>query len=170
MPIHGEYRQLAKHGHLAEHLRNQGLEETFLLESGETLELDRYGARKGGRVNVGRVCIDSGALDDIVEDLVIRDRKHLSEEGFLLPIIAIDKHTGKAEGLPEIVSRGFISEDGSNLLQEARQVVARTIMTSTEEERTDWGVMKEKIRSELRRFLIKQTSRHPLIMPVILEI
>ncbi|MGD0201674.1 MAG: ribonuclease J, partial [Bryobacteraceae bacterium] len=109
MPIHGEYRQLTKHAQLAEHLSRQGLDEIFLLESGETLELDRAGARKGARVPVGRVCIDSGALDDIVGDLVIRDRRHLSEEGFLLPIIAIDKHSGKAEGLPEIVSRGFIS-------------------------------------------------------------
>jgi len=170
MPIHGEYRQLAKHAQLAEHLRHSGLEDTFLLESGDTLVLNEHGAHKGARVTVGRVCIDSGALDDIVEEMVIRDRKHLSEEGFLLPIVAIDKHTGQAEGLPEIVSRGFISEDGSELLQEARQVVARTIAASTDEERTDWGVMKEKIRSDLRRYLVKHTSRHPLIMPVILEV
>ncbi len=170
VPVHGEYRQLAKHAALAEHLRHSGLADTFIIETGETLELDRFGARKGARVNVGRVCIDSGSIDDIVEDFVIRDRRHLSEEGFLLPIIAIDKHTGKAEGMPEIVSRGFISEDGSELLQEARQVVARTIASSTTEERTDWGVMKEKIRTDLRRYLIKQTSRHPLIMPVILEV
>jgi ribonuclease J len=170
MPIHGEYRQLAKHAMLGEHLRHSGLEDTFILESGEVLELDEHGARKAGRVPVGRICIDSGALDDIVEDIVIRDRRHLSEEGFMLPIITIDKHTGKAEGLPEIVSRGFISEDGSELMEQARQVVARTIAASTEEERTDWGVMKEKIRADLRRFLIKQTSRHPLIMPVILEV
>ena len=170
MPVHGEYRQLAKHAQLAEHLRHSGLEDTFILESGDILEIDPHGARKAGRVPVGRICIDSGALDDIVEDLVIRDRQHLSEEGFMLPIITIDKHTGQAEGLPEIVTRGFISEDGSELLQEARQVVARTINCSTEAERTDWGVMKEKIRSDLRKFLIKQTSRHPLIMPVILEV
>jgi ribonuclease J len=88
----------------------------------------------------------------------------------MLPIITINKHTGKAEGLPEIVSRGFISEDGSDLLEKARELVARTVATSTDEERADWGVMKEKIRSDLRRFLIKQTSRHPLIMPVILEV
>ena len=119
---------------------------------------------------VGRVCIDSGALDDIVEDVVIRDRQHLSEEGFMLPIITIDKHTGKPEGLPEIVSRGFINEDGAELLQEARQVVAQTIGSSTEAERTDWGVLKEKVRIDLRRFLVKQTSRHPLIVPVILEV
>jgi len=171
MPIHGEYRQLAKHATLAQHLRRSGLEETFILETGDSLEIDRTGARKGDKVPVGRVCIDSGSLDEVVEDLVIRDRRHLSEDGFVLPIIAINKHTGRSETLPEIVSRGFVSfEDGSGLLQEARQIVHRTLETSTNEERTDWGVMQEKIRADLRRFLNKQTSRRPLIMPVILEV
>ena len=171
MPIHGEYRQLAKHAALAQHLRHLGLGETFVLETGETLELDRHGARKGERVTVGRVCIDSGAVDDVVADIVIRDRRHLSEEGIVLPIIAIDKHTGNLEGLPEIVTRGFISaDDTSGILQQAREVVARTLESSTAEERSDWGVIKEKVRADLRRFLTKQTSRHPLIMPVILEV
>ena len=171
LPIHGEFRQLAKHASAAQHLRGAGLEETFVLETGETLELDRHGARRGEKVAVGRVCIDSGTVDEVVEDIVIRDRRHLSEDGFVLPIIAINKHSGKNETLPEIVSRGFMSfEDGSDLLQEARQVVARTLESSSEEERTDWGVMQEKIRADLKRFLNKQTSRRPLIMPVILEV
>ena len=171
VPIHGEFRQLAKHASLAQHLRGAGLEETFVLETGETLEVDRHGARRGEKVAVGRVCIDSGTVDEVVEDIVIRDRRHLSEDGFVLPIIAINKHSGKNETLPEIVSRGFMSfEDGSDLLQQARQVVARTLESSSEEERTDWGVMQEKIRADLKRFLNKQTSRRPLIMPVILEV
>jgi ribonuclease J len=171
LPVHGEYRQLAKHASLAQHLRGAGLEETFVMETGETLEIDRHGARRGEKVAVGRVCIDSGTVDEVVEDIVIRDRRHLSEDGFVLPIIAINKHSGKNETLPEIVSRGFMSfEDGSDLLQQARQVVARTLESSSEEERTDWGVMQEKIRGDLKRFLNKQTSRRPLIMPVILEV
>ncbi len=100
---------MAKHAQLAQHLSHLGLEETFVLESGETLEIDNKGARKGEPVTVGRVCIDSGSLDEVVEDMVIRDRRHLSEDGFVLPIIAINKHSGRAEGLPEIVSRGFMS-------------------------------------------------------------
>jgi ribonuclease J len=171
LPIHGEYRQLAKHAALASHLRGAGLEETFTLETGETLEIDRAGARRGEKVQVGRVCIDSGTIDEVVEDIVIRDRRHLSEDGFVLPIIAISKNSGRNETLPEIVSRGFMSfEDGSDLLQKARQVVARTLESSSEEERTDWGVMQEKIRADLKRFLSKETSRRPLIMPVILEV
>ena len=171
MPIHGEYRQMARHAALASHLRGAGLEETFTLETGETLEIDRAGARRGEKVPVGRVCIDSGTIDEVVEDIVIRDRRHLSEDGFVIPIIAISKDSGKNETLPEIVSRGFMSfEDGSDLLQKARQVVARTLESSSQEERTDWGVMQEKIRADLKRFLSKETQRRPLIMPVILEV
>lgn len=171
MPIHGEYRQMAKHASLAQHLRGSGLEETFILETGDSLEIDQAGARRGAKVAVGRVCIDSGTIDEVVEDIVIRDRRHLSEDGFVLPIITISKNSGKNESLPEIVSRGFVSfEDGSGLLQEARKLVARTLELSTPEERTDWGVMQEKIRADLKRFLNKQTQRRPLIIPVILEV
>jgi ribonuclease J len=170
VPIHGEYRQLSRHAALAQHLRSAGLADTFVLETGDTLEIDHLGARPGSKITVGRVCIDSGSLDDVVEDIIIRDRRHLSEDGFVLPIIAINKNTGRSEGLPEIVSRGFVSSDGSTVLQEARSVVARTLETSTAEERGDWGVMQEKIRTDLKRFLTKETQRRPLIMPVILEI
>ncbi len=172
MPIHGEFRQLAKHARLAEHLRFAGMEESFIMESGEILELDSRGARKNGRVPVGRVCIDSGTVDDVVEEVVIRDRRHLSEDGIVLPIVAINRQTGRLESVPEIVSRGFgaAMDDGSEFLANARQVVARTLESSNQEEKTDWGVMKEKIRADLKRYIVKETSRRPLIMPVILEV
>jgi ribonuclease J len=170
VPVHGEYRQLATHARLAEHLRHSGLEETFLMETGDTLEIDSNGARRGERVTVGRVCIDSGSVDEVVEDVVIRDRRHLSEDGIVLPIIAINKLSGRLETVPEVVSRGFtVAEDGA-FLQAARTVVTKTIEGSNQEEMTDWGVMKEKIRADLKRYIVKETSRRPLIMPVILEI
>jgi ribonuclease J len=172
VPIHGEYRQMDKHARLAEHLRHSGLKEIFVMQTGETLEIDEHGARRGEKVTVGRVCIDSGSVDEVVQDVVIRDRRHLSEDGIVLPIIAISKHTGRVESVPELVSRGFTgAEDGaSELMQAARQVVQKTLETSNPEEMTDWGVMKEKIRADLKRYIQKQTSRRPLIMPVILEI
>jgi ribonuclease J len=171
MPIHGEFRQLSKHAKLAEHLRFAGLQDTFVMESGEVLEIDSHGARKAGKVTVGHVCIDSGSVDDVVQDVVIRDRRHLSEDGIVLPIIAINRSTGRVESLPEIVSRGFAAaEDGSAFMQAARQVVAKTLEGSNQEEKTDWGVMKEKIRADLKRYISKETSRRPLIMPVILEV
>jgi ribonuclease J len=170
IPIHGEYRQLSQHAMLAAHLRDSGLEETFILDSGETVEIDHKGARRGESVPVGRVCIDSGTLDEVVEDVVIRDRRHLSEDGFILPIIAIDKHTGRSEGLPEIVSRGVAAEDDSQFIEQARELVLRTLESSSMEERADWGLMKEKIRVELKRYMQRRTSRRPLIIPVILEV
>jgi ribonuclease J len=171
MPIHGEFRQLTKHARLADHLRFAGLEDTFIMDSGEILEIDDHGARKAGRVPVGRVCIDSGSVDDVVQEVVIRDRRHLSEDGIVLPIIAINRHTGRIENLPEIVSRGFAgAEEGSEFMQKARQVVAKTLESSNQEEKTDWGVMKEKVRADLKRYIVKETSRRPLIMPVILEV
>jgi len=170
MPIHGEFRQLSKHARLADHLRFLGLEDAFVMESGEVLEIDHHGARKAGKVPVGRVCIDSGSVDEVVQEMVIRDRRHLSEEGIVLPIIAISRSTGRMESLPEIVSRGFaVAEDGG-FIDVARQVVAKTVENSNQEEKTDWGVIKEKVRADLKRHIVKETQRRPLIMPVILEI
>ena len=169
IPIHGEYRQLKRHATLASHLKN--VQEIFLLESGDVMEFDSRGARKAGRVTVGRVCIDSGSVDEIVEDMIIRDRQHISEDGIVLPIIAINKKTGKIESMPEIVSRGFIAGEGADgVLVQAREIILETLERSSSEERADWGLIKEKIRADLKRFIKKQTSRHPLIFPVILEI
>ena len=120
---------------------------------------------------VGRICIDSNSMGDVVEDLVIRDRRHLSEDGIVLPIIAINKLTGKVETSPEIVMRGFsASTTDDGFLDQARLIVMNTLEASSDEERGDYGVIKEKIRQDLKRFIVKNTSRRPLIMPVILEI
>jgi ribonuclease J len=168
IPIHGDYRHLKRHVELASSMGM--VEQAILMEDGEVLELDRTSAVKNGKVTVGRVCIDSGgAAADVVEDLVIRDRRHLSEDGIVLPIIAINKSTGRLENLPEIVMRGMaVPEEG--LIAEARQVVQRTLDGSSTEEKADYGVVKEKIRTDLKRFIQKSMSRRPLIMPVILEI
>ena len=121
-------------------------------------------------MTAGRVCVDSGSLEEI-DEVVIRDRKHLSEDGVVMPIIAINKHTGQIESQPEIVTRGFMpSDNGLELLNGAREVVLRTVEQSNAEEKTDWSVIKEKIRVDLRRYLKKQTSKRPLILPVILEL
>jgi ribonuclease J len=168
IPVHGDYRHLKRHVELAGVMGV--VEKTILLEDGDVLELDKSSATKTGKVTVGRVCIDSGGnASDVVEDLVIRDRKHLSEDGIVLPIIAINKRTGKLENPPEIVMRGTAIGDGA-LIAEARQVVQRTLDGSSPEERADYGVIKEKIRNDLKRYIQKNTSRRPLIMPVILEI
>ena len=170
IPIHGEYRQLKLHAELAGSMHGS-VGHVLMIESGDILEFDELGARKAGRVAVGRVCIDSNSMGDVVEDLVIRDRRHLSEDGIVLPIIAINKLTGKVETSPEIVMRGFSPsgvEDGFS--DQARSVVMSTLEGSSDEERGDYGMIKEKIRQDLKRYIVKHTSRRPLIMPVILEV
>ena len=170
IPIHGEYRQLKLHAEMAGAMHNS-VGKVMMIESGDILEFDEMGARKAGRVAVGRVCIDSNSMGDVVEDLVIRDRRHLSEDGIVLPIIAINKLTGKVEAPPEIVMRGFSGNtDEDGFLDQARQSVMNTLESSSDEEKGDYGMIKEKIRQDLKRFIVKNTSRRPLIMPVILEI
>jgi ribonuclease J len=168
IPVHGEYRQLKLHAEMAASMRG-AVGNVMLIESGDILEFDELGARKTGRVNVGRVCIDSGSRTDVVEDLVIKDRRHLSEDGIVLPIIAINKLTGRVETSPEIVTRGFAGGE-NGFMDGARQTVMQTLELSSAEEKADYGVIKEKIRADLKRFISKQTQRRPLIMPVILEI
>jgi ribonuclease J len=167
IPVHGDYRHLKRHAELA--TATGVVEKVILLEDGDILDLDKNTAVKNGRINTGRVCIDSGGSIEVVEDVVIRDRKHLSEDGILLPIIAIDKGTGRVEGVPELVMRGFAVDD-EQVLAEARSIIERTLNNSSAEEKQDYGVMKEKVRNDLKRFIQKSTSRRPLIMPVILEI
>jgi len=168
LPIHGEYRQLKLHAEMAAAMHGS-VGQVILIESGDVLEFDELGARKVGRVRVGRVCIDSGSRTDVVEDLIIKDRRHISEDGIVLPIIAINKLTGEVETSPEIVTRGFSpGEDG--LMEGAKQVVMQTLDVSSDEEKADYGVIKEKIRADLKRYISKQTQKRPLIMPVILEI
>ncbi len=167
IPVHGDYRHLKRHAELA--IATGVPEKVILLEDGDVLTLDREHAEKTGKVTTGRICIDNNSTADVVEDTVIRDRKHLGEDGVFLPIIAINKRTGQVEGSPEITTRGFAADD-PELLRNARDIVARTLEQSSDEERRDYGVMKDKIRGDLKRFLQKNANRRPLIMPIILEL
>ena len=168
IPVHGEYRHLFRHAALA-HQLGAVSNEILLVEDGRPIEFTEDGARRLDPVTAGRVCVDSGSLEEI-EDVVIRDRKHLSEDGIVVPIIAIDKHTGKMESHPEIVSRGLMSDNGQELIAGARMVIMKTVEESNAEGKSDWGVIKEKIRVDLKRYISKQTSKRPLILPVILEV
>ena len=168
IPVHGEYRHLFRHAALA-HQLGVVSEEIMLVEDGQSIEFTEDRAYRRDPVTAGRVLVDSGSLEEI-EEVVIRDRKHLSEDGVVVPIIAIDKHTGKMESQPEIVTRGLVSDDSQELLDGARKVLLKTVSESNAEEKSDWGVIKEKIRVDLKRYINKQTSKRPLILPVILEV
>ena len=169
IPVHGEYRHLFRHAALAQQLGCVS-GQILLLEDGHPIEFTEDGAFRRDPVHVrGACCVDSGSLEEI-EEVVIRDRKHLSEDGVVVPIIAIDKHTGRMESQPEIVTRGLMSDNGQELMAGARAVVLKTVEESNAEEKSDWGVIKEKIRIDLKRYINKQTSKRPLILPVILEV
>lgn len=169
VPIHGEYRQLFQHAALARQVGSVS-GEILMVESGQPIEFTPDGAFRREPVQVGRVFVDSGSLEEI-EEVVIRDRRHLAEDGVVVPIIAINKHSGKMETSPEIVTRGFLPmDDGQELLALARNVILKTMEQSNPEEKMDWSVIKEKIRVDLKKFLNKKTSKRPMILPVILEV
>ena len=167
IPVHGDYRHLKRHAELA---AATGIpEKVILLEDGDVLTLDDRSAQKTGKITTGRVCIDNNSTADVVHDVIIKDRKQLGGDGIFLPIIAINKSSGEVEGAPEITTRGFAVDD-PDLLRNARDIVRRTLEDSSREERQDYGVMKDKIRGDLKRFLQKNANRRPLIMPIILEL
>jgi ribonuclease J len=170
IPIHGEYRHLFRHAALAQQVGAVS-GEVIMLESGQPVEFTADGgAYRREPVTAGRVLVDSGSLEEL-EDVVIRDRRHLAEDGVVVPIIAIDKHSGKIEARPEIVTRGFLpSDNGQEIMEHIREVLLKTMADANTEERGDYGVIKEKIRADLKRYLNKQTSKRPLILPVILEV
>jgi ribonuclease J len=165
IPVHGDYRYLRKHAEIA--MQTGSVEHAMVIEDGDVLELDRDDARKVEKVTAGRVLIDSGSSIDVVEDLVIRDRRILSEDGIVLAVLAINKKTAKLEQPPEVVMRGF---GGADVTDQAREVVLKTLDGLSGEQKTDYGMVKEKVRVDLKRLIQKTTGRRPLIMPVIMEI
>jgi ribonuclease J len=165
VPVHGDYRYLRRHAQIA--METGAVEHAIVIEDGDVLELDKNDARKKDKVTAGRVLIDSGSTIDVVEDLVIRDRRILSEDGIVLAVLAINKRTGKVEQSPEVVMRGF---GGADITEQARELVLKTLDGLSTEQKADYGMVKEKVRAELKRLIQKTTGRRPMIMPVILEI
>src|SRR5256885_5407946 len=171
IPVHGEYRQLAKHARVARRVfaGRDPHPETLLIENGDVLHFDGKGATVAGKAPVGRVLID-GTRTGEIGDEVLRDRRHLAEDGLVVPVVAINKQTGMVEGVPDIITRGFVMENSQELLADGARVLTEVIEQSSVEERTDQGLIKEKLRTELRRFFRKRSGRRPFVLPVIMEI
>ncbi len=169
VPIHGETRQLYRH---AEAARKWGVDRQniILADSGDVIELDETSARVVDKVSVGRTLIDDSGFGRI-DDLVIRDRKHLAYDGIVVPIVAINRSSGELESAPELIQRGLaVSEEGSDFLSRARVVIGETFKQASHEERVDWALIKERIRIDLKRYIQKETGRRPMIIPVVIEI
>jgi ribonuclease J len=170
VPIHGEYRMLAQHGRLAVEA-GLGADRVLVAEDGEVLAFDARGGRKEGRAGAGRVLLDRSGMEG-VEDVVLRDRKHLSAEGIVVPVIVLDKATGEMGSVPEIVTRGFVDVEGRNsdVMEEAARLLQQAVESRPLEERHDPTLLRERVRAELRRFFKKRTQRRPMVIPVVMEV
>ena len=169
MPVHGEYRHLRQHGLLAEDL-GMDSKNIFILETGQILELSRNGARKAGIVPSGAIMIDGLGIGD-VGNVVLRDRKHLSEDGIITVVVTISKESVSVISGPDIVTRGFVYEKESrNLLNEAKEVIKVELDKSMDKKVTDSFIIKANIKYALGDFLYHKTRRRPMILPVIIEV
>lgn len=169
IPVHGEYRHLKAQASLVKELGYDS-EDIFILSSGDVLELDAEGAEVTGSVPVGDVYVDGLGVGD-VGNIVIRDRKHLAEDGILIVVMALESSSNYLVAGPDIVSRGFVYvKESDELLDEARSIVLDLMDKFQERNLSDWGKMKSAIRDSLSDFLWKKTKRRPMILPIIMEI
>jgi ribonuclease J len=172
VPIHGSYRQRARHARVGERL-TRGMPDrvdVLLAENGDLLQFERDGGRIAGKVPAGRVLIDGTAVTGLGDE-ILRDRRHLAEDGLIVPVVAINKQTGAVEGVPEVITRGIVVPQGDeNPFRDVSRLIADLIESASVEERTDYGIMRDKLSVELRRFFRKRVGQRPLVLPVIMEI
>jgi len=169
MPVHGEYRHLVLHGRLAEKV---GIPRAniFIAEDGDVVEFSHGGAGKRGKVESGRVFVDGKGVGD-VGAMVLKDRSHLSQDGMVLAVVALNGSTGEVVYGPEIITRGLIfEEEAADLITGAKNVVMETLSGIGTEAKTEQLEVKEEIRRALKRFFNKALDRRPVILPVIIEI
>jgi ribonuclease J len=169
IPIHGEYRMLRMHGILAEQV---GIppENIFLLDNGDTVEISGGKARYGPKVHAGNVLIDGLGVGD-VGNIVLRDRKLLSQDGILVVVVTLSKQNGTILSGPDIISRGFVYvRESEELLDEANRIVTQTLVKCMEENVNEWSSLKNNVKDVLGRYLYDQTRRRPMILPIIMEV
>jgi len=168
VPIHGEYRQLARHARIASRVSRST--RVLLAEDGDVIRFDDEGGRIADKVPAGRILID-GTRSGEVGDEVLRDRRHLSGDGLVVPVVTIGKQSGALEETPDVITRGFVVDARTEaLLKEIPSLLATTLEAASIEERTDPGLIKEKIRVDLQRFFRKRSGLRPMVVPVVMEI
>ncbi|GAB6149771.1 ribonuclease J [Clostridium novyi] len=169
IPVHGEYRMLKQHAELAVKL---GMPEknAIISENGDVIEVTRDSIKKSGSVMSGQVFVDGLGVGD-VGNIVLRDRRHLSQDGILTVVVTIGKDTGKVIAGPDIISRGFVYvRESEDLMEEARVIVRNALRECEEKHITEWAVIKSKVKEVLRMFLYEKTKRKPMILPIIMEV
>ena len=172
VPVHGEFRHLAEHKRIAERVTAGAARpvEVRLIENGDILRFDAEGAEVVGKAPTGRVLIDDTRVGEVADE-VLRDRRHLAEDGIVLPVVAVRKQDGELARPPEIITRGVVTDASSDALAvDAVRLLTEVIAALSVEERTDPGLLRETIRVELRRFFKRRSGRRPLVLPVVMEI
>jgi ribonuclease J len=169
IPVHGEYRHLKQHALLAESL-GMAKDNIFIAEIGNVLEFTHDSCKIVGTVAAGRVLVDGLGIGD-VGNIVLRDRKHLSQDGLMVVVVTISKDNGQVIAGPDIISRGFVYvREAEGLIEDAKNIVKNVLDECEEKKTTDWATIKVSVRDELRDYLYERTKRKPMILPVIMEI
>lgn len=169
LPVHGEYRHLKKHSEIAQ-LMGVEKDNIFIMENGQTLEFSAGDAKIGKSVPAGNVLVDGLGVGD-VGNIVLRDRKHLSEDGLIIIIVTISKQDKVVISGPDIISRGFVYvRESEDLMEEARAVVRKVLDDCEEKKITDWATLKYNIRDSLKGYLYGKIKRNPMILPIIMEV
>ena len=169
IPVHGEYRHLKQHAKLAESL-GMPKKNIFIAELGNVIEFTPNSCRINGSVTAGKVLVDGLGIGD-VGNIVLRDRKHLSQDGLMVVVITMSKDNYSIIAGPDIISRGFVYvRESEKLMEDAKKIVKNVLEECEEKKITDWNTIKLNIRNGLRDFLDERTKRKPMILPVIMEI
>ncbi|HIW31335.1 MAG TPA: ribonuclease J [Candidatus Paenibacillus intestinavium] len=169
IPIHGEYRMLRLHAGLGEEV-GIAPENIFVLDNGDTVEFQGGQAARGPKVQAGRVLIDGLGVGD-VGNIVLRDRKLLSQDGILVVVVTLSKADGTILSGPDIISRGFVYvRESEGLLDEANRIVTSTLTKLMNDKVNEWASLKTNVKDSLGRFLYEQTRRRPMILPIIMEV
>ncbi|SDY48119.1 ribonuclease J [Thermoactinomyces sp. DSM 45892] len=169
IPIHGEYRMLRAHAQLAEAVGVRP-ENVFICDNGDTVEIVNGRARYGPKIPTGKVLIDGLGVGD-VGNIVLRDRKLLSQDGILVVVVTLSKEHGTILAGPDIISRGFVYvRESEKLLDEANHVVRNTMERCMKDQVSEWASLKTNIRDSLSKFLFERTRRRPMILPIIMEV
>jgi len=169
IPVHGEYRHLKRHAELAMEL-GMPKENIFIAENGNVIEFTKDSGVINQSVPSGNVLVDGLGVGD-VGNIVLRDRKHLSEDGLIVVVVTMSKQEGKVIAGPDIISRGFVYvRESEDLMEEARKVVRTALSECEKRNITDWSTLKSSIKDSLRAFLYEKIKRNPMILPIIMEV
>ena len=170
IPVHGEYRHLKLHAGLAETTVGLSSKNVVIADNGKVIELSQNSCRIGGSVQSGAVLIDGLGVGD-VGNIVLRDRKHLAEDGIIIVVVTLSKLDGSVLSGPDVISRGFVYvRESVDLMDEAKIVAQNALLKCEKQKQTDWASIKGSLKASMSDFVYKETKRKPMVLPIIMEV